>query len=144
MSQRTLTGGCLCGTVRYELSKAPVWAHSCHCSRCRKASGSAFASNLFFPREALHYVQGEDAVQSFKLPEAKAFTHVFCGRCGSTLPFPSKRRELIGVPMGGLDGDPGHPLQAHIFVDSKAPWFRIGDELPRHSAGLGSASSGRS
>ena len=66
-------------STHYELSARPVWAHACHCSRCRKSSGAAFAPNLFFPQQALRFVQGEDAIRRFKVPEAERFTHFFCG-----------------------------------------------------------------
>ena len=134
-----ITGSCLCGEVRYELTQAPVWAHACHCSRCRKTTGSAFASNLFVALGALRYTQGENRLQSYKLPDAERFTHVFCSQCGSTLPFTNESRGVVGVPMGSLDDDPGHPARAHIFVDSKAPWFEITDRLPQHPGALGSA-----
>jgi hypothetical protein len=133
-----LTGGCLCGAVRYELTQAPVWAHNCHCSRCRKSTGAAFASNLFIPLDALRYRQGEERLRSFRPPDAERFTHVFCERCGSPLPFRNEARGLAGVPMGSLDGDPGGAPQAHIFVASKAPWFEIADRLPQHPEALGS------
>ncbi len=136
-----LTGGCLCGAVRFELSQAPVWSHNCHCSRCRKTSGAAFASNLFFPQEAFRYSQGEKLVASFKVPEAERFTHVFCCSCGSSLPFVNEARGLVGVPMGTLDSDPRFSPRAHIFVDSKAPWYTITDTLPQHAAGLGTLKS---
>jgi len=134
-----LTGGCLCGAVRYELSEAPVWSHNCHCSRCRKSGGAAFASNLFFPQQALSFSKGEELLSAFKVPEAERFTHVFCSRCGSTLPFSNEARGLVGVPMGSLDGDPGFSPRVHIFADSKAPWFTITDTLPQHPEALGSA-----
>lgn len=137
------TGGCLCGAVRYRLGQAPVWAHNCHCSRCRRSTGGAFASNLFFPSEALEYTQGADLVRSFALPEAETFTHVFCARCGASLPFASKQPGLVGVPMGGLDGDAGLAPRAHIFVGSKAPWLAIHDDLPQHPEGLGSGGDPR-
>jgi hypothetical protein len=134
----TLAGSCLCGAVRYELTQRPVWAHHCHCSRCRKTSGAAFASNLFFRLEALRYSCGEEHLRSFKPPDAERFTHVFCGRCGSSLPFRNEARDLVGVPMGSLDGDPDFAPRAHIFVGSKAPWFTISDPLPQHPEALGS------
>ena len=132
-----ITGGCLCGSVRYEVTQAPVWSHNCHCSRCRRAGGAAFASILFFPEEAFSYASGEELLSRFKVPEAESFTHVFCSRCGSSLPFSSKVPGLVGVPMGTLDGDPGSGPRAHIFVDSKAPWYTIGDGLPQYAEGLG-------
>ena len=132
MSFQKITGSCLCGGVRYEITANPAWAHNCHCSRCRKIRGSAFASNLFVPLEAFRYTQGEELLRSYKLPEAARFTHVFCGVCGSSLPFPNTARGFAVVPMGSLDDDPRHPPDAHIFVDSKAPWFTITDALPRY------------
>lgn len=134
----SLTGSCLCGTVRFELTQAPVWSHNCHCSRCRKTRGAPFASNLFFPLAALRYLQGEDRLRSFKPPDAERFTHVFCDVCGSSLPFLNRTHGLVGVPMGSLDDDPGYTPRAHIFVESKAPWFTITDSLPQHPAGPGS------
>ena len=134
-----LTGKCLCGAVQYELSQRPVWSHNCHCSRCRRTSGSAFASNLFFPIDSFQYTRGADSVRSFKPADAERFEHFFCERCGSTLPFKNEVHKLVGVPMGSLDTDPEFTPRAHIFVESKAPWFAITDDLPIHPEALGSA-----
>jgi hypothetical protein len=135
MSTR-LTGSCLCGAIRYQVTEAPVWAHQCHCSRCRKSSGSAFAPNLFCPLEAFSFSEGKELLASFKVPGAERFAHVFCRRCGATMPFKNESRGLVGIPMGTLDDDPGFGPRAHIFVDSKAPWFEITDSLPKHSENL--------
>ncbi|MCH7866225.1 MAG: GFA family protein [Myxococcales bacterium] len=132
-----ILGSCLCGAIRYELTQEPVWAHNCHCQRCRKIRGSAFASNLFVPLESFRYTQGEELLRSYKLPEAERFTHVFCDECGSSLPFRNEARGLAVIPMGSLDDDPGHTPQAHIFVGSKATWFTITDQLPQHRFNLG-------
>ena len=138
MTTTSIAGSCLCGEVRFELTREPVWAVNCHCSRCRKTSGTAFASNLFVPYDALRYTQGEDHLRSYKPPEAERFTHVFCNRCGSTLPFASATRGVVGVPMGSLDGNPRYSPRAHIHVESRAPWFEITDGLPQHPTGPGS------
>jgi len=60
--------------------------------------------------------------------------------CGSTLPFENRARGRVVIPMGTLDDDPGCGPQAHIFVDSRAPWTFAEDDLPRHPAALGSGS----
>ncbi len=133
-----MRGSCLCGAVRYEISQPPEWSHHCHCSRCRKATGATFASNLFVPLDALRFVEGEAHVRSFKPPEAERFTHAFCEICGGTLPFPNPARGRFVVPMGSLDDDPGIRPQAHIFVSSRAPWDEITDALPQHPDALGS------
>lgn len=138
MTRDLTTGSCLCGAVRYELTEQPAWAHSCHCSRCRKAGGAAFASNLFVPLDSVRFTRGEEQLRSYKVPEAERFTNVFCQICGSPLPFRNEDRGLSGVPMGSLDRDPGVSPRAQIFVDSKAPWFMITDDVPQHPEGLGS------
>jgi hypothetical protein len=144
MSQTSLKGSCLCGAVRYELTEAPTWSHNCYCSRCRKATGAAFASNLFVSLEALRYTDGENHLRSFKPRDAERFRHTFCDVCGSTLPYRNEARGRAVVPMGSLDDDPGFSPRAHIFVDSKAPWVTINDALPRHPSALGSGSESSS
>jgi hypothetical protein len=140
MKNALLRGSCLCGAIRYELTAPPEWAHSCHCSRCRKATGAAFASNLFVPLDALRFVAGKEHLRSFKPPDAERFTHTFCGVCGGTLPFENPARGRAVVPMGSLDDDPSHGPQAHIFVASKPAWSTISDDLPQHPEALGSGS----
>ena len=73
MEKAPLKGSCLCGAVCYELVAPPVWAHVCHCSRCRKATGSAFAPNLFVPLDALLFTQGEEHLRAFQPPDAERF-----------------------------------------------------------------------
>jgi hypothetical protein len=126
------TGSCLCGKVAFELTGIPARAHSCYCERCRKISGAAFAPNLFVLLEGFDYTRGEELLQSFKLPGADRFTHVFCRECGSSLPFISTTRGLAVIPMGSLDSDPGMAPRNHIYVGSKASWVEITDTLPQH------------
>lgn len=126
-----IEGSCLCGAIAYELTQEPAWAHLCHCQRCRKIRGSAFAANLFVPLDGLRFTRGEDLVASYKHPLAERFTHCFCRVCGSSLPFRNVARGVAVVPMGSLDDDPSYTPRAHIYVGSKAPWFTITDTLPQ-------------
>lgn len=128
----TITGSCLCGAVHFEVTKDPLWAHNCHCSRCRKSRGAAFASNLFVPLDGFRYTEGEALVQSYKPPAAVRFTSSWCRDCGSSLPWRNESRGVYVIPMGALNEDPGVHPGAHIFVGSKAPWFTITDNLPQH------------
>ena len=136
MSDVLLRGSCLCGAVRYELTDAPFWSHVCHCSRCRKITGSPFAANAFVPLESLRYVAGEEELGSYKVPEAERFSHTFCTVCGSPLPSPNPSKSRVVIPMGSLDDDPGLSPKAHIWVDSKAAWDVIADDLPQHPEAL--------
>ena len=80
--------------------------------------------------------RGRENVASYKVPEAKYFAHWFCKHCGSSMPRLDEERAIAIVPMGAFDDDPGVRPELHIFVDSKAAWEEITDDLPRHAAGL--------
>jgi len=127
-----MIGSCLCGAVRYEITKDPHWAHYCHCSRCRKTRGAACSANLFVVKDGFRYLEGENALQSYKPPEAVRFTHTFCRHCGSSMPWRDDTRGVVVVPMGSVDGHPGIAPVANIFVESKAAWFTITDALPQY------------
>jgi hypothetical protein len=127
-----LRGGCLCGGVGYEV-RGPIQAiRSCHCGRCRKGRAAAHASNMVVAAGALRFVRGEPLLASYKIPEARYFTQVFCRTCGGKLPRVDPERGIAVVPMGSLDDDPGRGPEHHIFTASKAPWFDIADALPQH------------
>lgn len=135
MSEAQLRGSCLCGAVAYELRAEPVWAHNCHCSRCRKTHGTAFASNLFVPIDALVFTRGGDRLTTFRPADAERFRNAFCNVCGANMPFENPTRGLAVVPMGSLDAEPPFGPKAHIFVGSKAEWHEIRDSLPTHAEG---------
>ena len=143
-SPAPLRGSCLCGAVRYEAERPVVWAHLCHCGRCRKTRGSAFSANAFVPLAAFRFVQGEEQVRSYRPPGAERFRHAFCATCGATLPFRIEARGLVLLPMGGLDDDPGRPFDAQLWVASKAPWWPLDASLPQHVAELGSGTGRQS
>ena len=128
---REARAACLCGAVAYVVEGQPLRAWNCHCSRCRKARAAAFASNLFVAVDGLRVTRGADQLVSFKLPEARFFTHVFCRTCGSSMPRQDHERGFAVIPMGSLDDDPGIGPQRHIFTASKAPWYDIPDDLPQ-------------
>jgi hypothetical protein len=124
-------GSCLCGAVAYVVEGQVLRAWNCHCSRCRKARSAAHASNLFTTADGVRFTRGEELLTSFKLPEARYFTQVFCRSCGSPMPRIDRSRGLGIVPMGSLDDDPGVRPDRHIFAASRAPWYEIPDDLPQ-------------
>lgn len=125
-----LRGSCLCGAVQFEISGTVTKFYHCHCSRCRKSTGTGHASNLFLQPAALRWLKGEVQVRSFKIPEAKRFTRQFCGSCGSALPRQVKDTDIVIAPAGSLDTEPPVRPQARIFWDSRASWSCGGDGLP--------------
>ena len=132
MDQSTLRGSCLCGTVKFEVSGEPKLFFHCHCSRCRKVTGTGHASNMFFQPGVLKWLRGEEQIRTFKFPEAKRFANNFCGVCGSRLPRQPKDTDAILIPVGSLDDEAPIKPQARIFFGSRASWSCAGDELPVH------------
>jgi hypothetical protein len=127
----TIAGSCLCGAVRYEASDAGVAVH-CHCSRCRKWHGAAFASIVRVPLDALRVVRGEESIRRFA--SSPGVTRCFCKVCGSSLYTLRTDLGRAHIRLGTVDGDPGVRPSLHAFVGSKAPWFPITDSLPQHAS----------
>jgi hypothetical protein len=125
-----LTGSCLCGGVRYEVNGELSAVTNCHCSLCRKMSGSAFSSGASIPASSFCFVAGEDLLKQWE--SSPGYHRVFCGRCGSPLiKRKEKDPESIRLRVGTLDSDPGVTMSKHMHVSSKAPWVEIKDGLPQ-------------
>ncbi|MBO2603185.1 GFA family protein [Shewanella algae] len=114
-------GSCLCGKVRFEISAELQQFFLCHCSRCRKDSGSAHSANLFSDSAELTWLSGQDAITAFTLPGTRHSRH-FCAVCGSALPKAVEGSHLLQIPAGSLDDEPGLTPQAHIFCQTRAAW----------------------
>lgn len=126
-----LHGGCLCGRVSYEIDGAIAPIDYCHCSQCRRASGSAFAANATVASAAFRLTSGAELLREFESSPGKL--RVFCSVCGSTLyaHYPAVPTELR-LRVGTLSSDPVARASGHYHVASRAPWFTITDELPRY------------
>jgi hypothetical protein len=124
-----LTGKCLCGGVRFEISNQLGPIIYCLCSMCRRASGSAFATNASVRASEFRVVAGSELVSEYE--SSPGSYRAFCSRCGSPVFGRIAPTDLIRVRVGSLDGDPGGRPIANIWVGSKAPWFPITDSLER-------------
>ena len=134
-SEGPLRGSCLCGEVTYHITAPFKIAHNCHCSRCRYGRAAAHATNGFVSYDGLHYLSGEDMLKSYKVPEAKYFTQVFCEKCSSKMPRKDGKRGICVVPLSSLDDDPEIKPADHIYVQYKAAWHDITDGLPQFQEG---------
>ncbi|HJQ98643.1 MAG TPA: GFA family protein [Candidatus Polarisedimenticolaceae bacterium] len=128
-----ITGGCLCGGVRYEVRGAFLRASHCHCSRCRRHTGTSHSTQGRARRSDFRLVSGEELVRVYA-PDGGGAVKAFCLVCGSSL-FGGKWPEgdEITIRLGSVDGDPGIRPQFHTFVASKAPWDEITDDLPQYA-----------
>lgn len=131
-----LSGSCFCGGVVYAIEGELRGLVNCHCSRCRRARAAAHGSNGFTTPSKLQWLQGEDLLRVYRLPDADRFGQTFCGTCSSPMPRVDREHDLVVVPAGSLDVDPGVRAAVHIYWGSKASWFEVDDELPRFSEGV--------
>ena len=123
-----LKGKCLCEGVKIEIDAALGPVIACHCSQCRRSTGSAFNTNASVPAEKYRIVAGQELVREFSRSPGQY--RAFCMRCGSPLygrsdAFPTIRR----VRLGTLEDTQGARPIAHIFTGSKADWFEIRDNV---------------
>jgi hypothetical protein len=132
MPDLPVTGHCLCGQVRFEISEPFVSAVYCHCTRCQRRSGTAAAASARVVPGALHILAGADLVRCYE-PE-DGFAKCFCSTCGSALWSQNPSRPgSQAVRLGTIDGDPGIRPDARQFVAYAAVWEPLPDDgLPQY------------
>jgi len=126
--KRRLSGRCLCETIGYEVTDSFIFAANCHCSACRRTTGSAFKAFARIHGDELTVTAGEAYLASFAKGK---FSDEHCRTCGSLL-FSRVDGGFVHVAMGTLIDAPSISPMHHIFVGSKASWFTITDALPQH------------
>ena len=120
---KKITGNCLCGAVRFEVDDNFQQLNLCHCEQCRKATGSAHASNLFTDPENIRWTNGEEYVKRFDVP-GRCISNAFCTECGSGLPYVSKTGKSLVVQAGTLnDAFTSTPTARNIFWEERADWY---------------------
>jgi hypothetical protein len=127
-----LRGSCLCEAVHFEVEDAFLYAAYCHCSRCRRRSGSAFTAFGGIEIERLRVTAG---MQHLLVTQESEVGYVcFCNKCLSPLYAAVRQRKFVHVQLGALSDAPSRRPDHHIFVGSKAPWHDITDDLPQFQA----------
>ncbi len=127
-----LTGGCLCGAVRYRITAEPVVALYCHCRMCQQAHGAPAIAWLAVPYAGFAITAGKPIAYR---SSGHAFRH-FCGVCGTPLLcHEADSPRYMDVSIASLDTPEAVPPTLHIWTASKIPWFDTGDDLPRYPTG---------
>jgi hypothetical protein len=130
-----VTGGCLCGAIRYESKEPPTQGFYCHCTLCQKSLGGLFGASLSFPGSAFKFTKGEP-----KYYHATSFAkRGFCVDCGSPLAFFYEGISNVWIWIGCLDRPEDWPMtrdaswghSVHWHTDTKVPWYEINDGLPQ-------------
>jgi len=123
---KAITGGCLCGRVKYQVSGPFDAFYLCHCSQCRRSTGSAHAANIFTRPEHLQWLAGEELVKRYIPDEPGVISKAFCSHCGSLVPYTSIKSGRLIIPAGSLDEPPGIEPQNNIFWRDRADWYDAG------------------
>jgi len=120
-----MKGKCLCGAVEFELSGVIPNLYQCHCSLCRKVTGSAANAAFRIRADRFEWIKGERQISEYVTDSG--FKSHFCSSCGSPLPNLTANDSAYWVPAGLLEDNAELELVAHLFVASRAPWDRIAD-----------------
>jgi hypothetical protein len=124
MGTETLTGGCLCGALRYRAEGPPKWAAHCHCASCRRATGAPMTTYAGFERERFTWLAGRPA----RFHSSPGVTRTFCGRCGSSLTYEGERWPgEVHVLAATLDHPERITPKGHAFVEERLPWLHLAD-----------------
>ena len=128
----TLTGGCNCGAVRFEITEPLFGARYCHCTRCQRRTGTAASATAAVEPGSFKVLRGENALTAWT--PSDGHEKWFCGECGSAI-FTRDPNDhaILGVRLGAVDGHPGIRPSFRQFVAYAAPWEAIPDDgLPHY------------
>lgn len=134
----TIEGGCNCGAIRYTIAGPALAVAACHCTRCRRQSGSAFSVNLVVKTGDMT-VMGDLAVfEDTETSSGQSVLREFCGVCGS--PIRSRLNanpQIVAVKAGTTDAPHGFAPTFHVWTQSKLAWVEIPAGLPQFAQNAG-------
>ena len=126
MTETPITGGCLCGAVRYEADGPPFQVGHCHCRMCRKGGGGLFGTFAFFKHKHFRFVAEEPS----RYASSDMAKRAFCAHCGSPIAYQHRDAGYIGIWLGTFDKPEEHEPRAHWYSESKIAWVDIHADLP--------------
>jgi hypothetical protein len=130
------TGQCNCGAVVFEFDAEPTDVYVCHCSICRRFTGSNGIAVVVVDKATFRWLRGDGRVTRWSKPDGDWIAS-FCECCGSAMPGPNDEHRMF-IPAGSItEGGENLRVAHHIFVDSRASWDVIGDNGKQHSSRIG-------
>lgn len=126
------TGECNCGAVQFEIDAELGGVFVCHCSICRRFTGSIGIAVVLVANEQFRWVRGQERIATWKKPSTN-WQAWFCKDCGSPVPGENDPTRMF-VPAGAItQGGDALEVIHHIWVGSKAAWDQIGDAGQQHT-----------
>ena len=127
-----LTGGCACGAVRYTVATRPLFVHCCHCRRCQRQSGAAFALNAMIEARHIQKTQGEIEIIDTPSESGRGQLVHRCAACKTAVwsVYAGAGSKFFFLRVGSLDDTTAMPPDIHIHTDSKQPWVILPADVP--------------
>jgi hypothetical protein len=127
-----ITGGCMCGAVRYECSAEPMMSANCYCKDCQRSSGGALASVLVVPKEAFKLTKGEPKHYEVTADSGNKVSRGFCTNCGSPiLSLLTGMPNVVAIKAGSLDDPASFKPPANVYMASAPAWAPVRTDLRR-------------
>ena len=126
-----LTGGCVCGAIRYEISAEPTFMFKCHCRDCQRLSGAPFVGVVYVPKTAFCWTKGTIRHHFTDSAKGKPHQRGFCAECGSRISG-GESDQGIGVTVGTLDDSSFFRPQMNIWVSDACSWDAIEKDIPAY------------
>lgn len=129
--EMTMTGGCMCGAVRYRVTGRPFSVAHCHCNSCRKHTGAPVVTLAGYLQDQVEFSGDERSLYESSAGAVRAY----CGKCGTPLTWEGDGGELgpiVELHLSTFDQPEALVPTAHAFYPERIPWFDIADELPRY------------
>ena len=122
-----IKGSCLCEKIQFEANELPNMVFNCHCSRCRKAHGSAFATQIFAVKDSLKFIKGKDALTEY---DSTGGIRTFCSACGSRLMnYGKEGTDYLSVAISAIDNADEFKPTADCFTKNKIGWVKLDDKV---------------
>ncbi len=129
---KTITGGCLCGEIRYECQGEPLRSFICHCTDCQQFTGSVFAAELVFPKKSFRILSGTPKGHAVTAESGNKIERQFCGKCGAGLfAVLDKRPDSISVQAGSIDDKAAFKPSFQVWTRSQVDAIRVNDDLKK-------------
>ena len=132
---QALTGGCLCGAIRYTVNTSLRDISACHCTHCRKISGAGSSHNAIVPTDKVSFTAGQPKRYVDTADSGSKLYRFFCPDCGSSLYSQrEKMPEVMVLKVGTLDDASGLRITRNIWCGSALPWMHIDPAVEKFPA----------
>ena len=131
--QRKVTGGCMCGAVRYKVIEEPLYVSYCHCHSCRRHTGAPVVAFVVFDDDKVHFDRRDRSIFN----SSPGTRRGFCDQCGTPLTCEGQvgEQKVIGFYISTFDDPGAYVPDRHYRHEERIAWFDVADDLPRYLGG---------